>query len=99
MVQTATDRFFERYAEASLYDDATLLPDPEAGLDEMFLADLVIAGPASEKDSTGRSESVVPTDCAYLHSPVSGGCPHCYVPRTIVAGPLRWAALMGAVSE
>jgi hypothetical protein len=93
--------FYERYLDASLYNDETLIPtdDPEAGLDELFLADLEIAGPASEEDSTGRSESVVPTvmDCAYLHSPISGGCPRCYVPRTIsFAG---WAKLMGATNE
>jgi hypothetical protein len=93
--------FYERYLVASDYNDPTLLPDPEEGLDEMFLADLAIAGPASEEDSTGRSESVVPTvtNCEYLHFAFGGGCPHCYVPKTITVGPLRWAELMGAVNE
>jgi hypothetical protein len=54
--------FYERYAEASLLNDASLIPgnDPEAGLDDLFLVDLAIAGPASEEDSTGRAQPMFP---------------------------------------
>jgi hypothetical protein len=60
---TRNAAFYRQYAEASLLSDATLIPanDPEAGLNELFLADLVIAGPATEQDSTGRAQPKFPT--------------------------------------
>jgi len=93
--------FYEQHAEASLLKDASLLPgDPEDGLNELFLADLVIAGPASEEDSTGRVLSVVPTvtDCAYLHGAFGGGCPHCYIPP-VTFSALNWAHMLGSTER